>query len=289
MAQEDLLNKKTLYTLTGASVACWGAVGIFNDIFHNSPPFSPTLLVLVIALVTSIGAGLSDSKKKKDFSLYLAVLFNTIMITTSALGIHGINQSGDSGKSDKETLLTKLTKSSIIPFIDKYPWLPPAKLVNEIVVKEEKIDSLKTQNVVLDDHVVVLKNYVSTSRQEKPVNKMMDVRSPRDKALEQEKQGYDAVARNDFKTAMQNFKNAEELYPMLDNNFEIYSYLKKNEKNFETNADELKKNINTKYTQKAPVKLDSEKDKTGIKVDKKTDIKKKEEPKLENKPKKKAP
>ena len=285
MPQEDFLNKKTLYTLTGASVACWGAVGIFNDIFHNSPPCSPTLLVLVIALVTSFGAAFSDSKKKKDFSLYLAALFNTILITTSALGIHGYNQSVDSSKLERKD---SVKTSSLIPFIDKYPWLPPSKLVNEIVVKDEKLDSIKIQNDILDTHVVVLLSYVSTSRNDKVVKKLND-NDPLNKALEQEKQGFDALNRNDFKTAMLNFKKAEEFYPTLHNNYEIYTYLKKNEKNFESSGDILKKTIDTKYGWKSPVKLDSVKVNTDIKSDTKTVKKKKEELKMENNPKKKTP
>lgn len=92
MPEQDLLNKKTIYSLTTASAICYAAVGIFNDIYNNTPPFKPVVLVLALAMLVSIGAALKI-KAKKDINLFLAVLMNTILITTSALGFHGYKQS----------------------------------------------------------------------------------------------------------------------------------------------------------------------------------------------------
>ena len=278
MPQEELLNKKTIYTLGAASALCWGAASIFNNIFQNSPPFSPTLLVLILAMAVSIGAA-KGQKKWREYSFYLTVLFNTILITISALGIHGLNQSVDSGKTEKKD---SVNTSSLIPFIDRYPWLPPAKLVEEIAVKEEKIENITLQNEILDTHVAILNKNISTLQKEQVDTKKQNDRI--NQAIEQQKIGYDALARNDFKTAMLSFKKAEELYPALQNNFEIYTYLKKNEKNFQTNPDELKKTVNTKYP-KVTIKPDITKEKTDTKEDIKTDNIRKEEMKKEIRPK----
>ncbi len=262
MPQQELLNKKSVYTLTSTSAVCYGSVALFNDLYDNAPPFSPILLVLVIALVVSFGAVLFNSRSKKDFTLYITALFNTILITTSALGLHGGKQNvTDNVQEKKDTVI----KSSFLSSFDKYPWLPPLTLVKDIADKEDTIKAKEHTIEAKEDALRLERAYYKVlsqndSNRTKNLKYFRDSVESNPSLLKKHKEdaeilykrAYEHLEKNNFREAMDNFRKTEKAYPTYGNAFEIFNYLRKNQDKFKTQPDELKNFIIKNYSWKAP-------------------------------------
>ena len=131
----DFYTAKSLYTLAGGAAATWIITNFYSKIFPYEPVPS-ILIALIIAQTISIVGYVTLSKVKKNASGYFIAVINGFLIASSALGFNTANSSVDETAGDKKT---GTQQGSLITFMDKTSWLPPARLVQEV---RQKSDSL---------------------------------------------------------------------------------------------------------------------------------------------------
>lgn len=118
----ELFNKKTLFSLGGASLGVWLFTTVIGSVF-NFDTSNYKWLGLIVALVLSFGGAFSVVKW--NFQQYVIVFFNGLLIYVTACGIDSINHSKDSVKTNQ-------IKSSIIPFTSDKIWWEPKEMTNKI-------------------------------------------------------------------------------------------------------------------------------------------------------------
>jgi hypothetical protein len=244
MEDKDYLSAKTIFSLSGSSAACVMLVGLLEKANLH---INQVVVVMIFATIISFIALFSDKKKRKTAKIYLVAFINAMLITSTSLGVNTANNYFP----DKEDAKTEeVKKSSLIPFLGNEIWLPPAKLKDEIKIKSDSLSEAK-----IDFDIIASKDTNQTkliAELKTSSNTDLVFSSRLKEAKELEKKAYDDFYKGDFKSSMIKFKRVDEIYPTYHSAFEIYSYLKKNENNFESKKDEIKKTVDNKWKDPNP-------------------------------------
>jgi len=128
-APSELYNKKTLFSLGGASLAVWLFTTVIGNVFgiHVS---DYKWIGLVVALFLSFAG--ARNFWKLNVQLSIVAFFNGLLIYVTACGIDAINHSS--------TPLKKQTaEASILPFSQSKIWWAPVELTDSIAGLEKQV------------------------------------------------------------------------------------------------------------------------------------------------------
>lgn len=227
MNGQHFITEKTIFSITGISLACWIIANVIHIIFPHLTTDYAALIVLILALLMSFAAIFESKKRKKTFKLYLAALINSLLITLTSIGVNNVNSYAGSDNGQKKS--EGVNKSSLIPFFDDDIWLPPAKLVNEIKQKTDSIDKVNDYVTVLTDKDNSQNRYIVSLKNRPVLRSITDSLSRvSDSFL---KKGNEAQNKNNINEALENYKKAYDTDPGNNAAFEKYKNLKLN-KNF---------------------------------------------------------
>lgn len=245
MEDKDYLSSKTIFSLSGSSAACVMLVGLLEKANLH---FNQVLVVMLFALIISVVALFTDKNKKRTAKIYLVAFINAMLITSTSLGVNTANNYFPNNDVEKKE---EIHNASLIPLLGNEIWLPPAKLQNEIKIKNDSLVDVRIDLNLVSNKDSNQTKFIAVLKDS--IKKKPEVLSQRlNLAKDLEKKAFDDLNKGDYKSSMTKFKAIDSIYPTYRSAFEIYSYLKKNEKNFESKKDEIHKTINSKWKNPNP-------------------------------------
>ena len=145
----DLYNKKTLFTLSGASVGVWLFTTVIGSAFNFDISNYKWIGLFVAMFLSFTGA---YSIGKFNFQQYTIIFFNGLLIYVTASGIDSINHSTISEGE-------KSLKASIIPYVQPKIWWAPKELTDSIFVMNQR---LKQQERLLAEYKIEIADVVDS-------------------------------------------------------------------------------------------------------------------------------
>jgi hypothetical protein len=146
----ELYNKKTLFSLGGASLGVWLFTTVIGNVF-NFDTSNYKWIGFVVALFLSFTGGYSIGKL--NFQKYTIIFFNGLLIYVTACGIDSINHSTVS--KDKN----RINKSAIIPYTESKIWWASIELTDSI---KDLREIVKLQNREILQKEVRIKSIIDS-------------------------------------------------------------------------------------------------------------------------------
>ena len=139
LSNKELYNSKTLFTLSGASMAVWLVTSVIASVININIDGIKWLGLAVSLFLAYLGV--YNSYSKINVNLGTVAFFNGLLIFVTASGIDSINH-GIAVKSNHQ-----IEQLGIIPYTSNLSWWEPIELSN-------KVDSLQNQNEILNEQLV---------------------------------------------------------------------------------------------------------------------------------------
>jgi hypothetical protein len=137
----ELYNKKTLFSLGGASLGVWLFTTVIGNVF-NFDVSNYKWVGLIVAIFLSFVGGFSIGKL--NFQQYTIIFFNGLLIYVTACGIDSINHSGLPRNKNQ------IKTASIIPFTGEKIWWAPKELTDSII-RLEKTIKLQNKQILISE------------------------------------------------------------------------------------------------------------------------------------------
>lgn len=145
LSTSELYDTKTLFTLSGASMAVWIFTAVLANILKIEVQNIKWVGLLVALFLAYAGA--FNLNQKFNINLIIVAFFNGLLIYITASGIDSINHSADLHVKPKKEKI-----ASIIPLTDKAIWWEPKELkdsikfLNDIIlIKDSEIIKLNKE------------------------------------------------------------------------------------------------------------------------------------------------
>ena len=134
---ENLYDKKTFFTLSGASFGVWILTLVLDSVFGLQGDHYRWIGLLASLLISFIGI---SQVGKYTLSMCTVAFFNGLLIFVSAAGIDSVNASFNTGEPVQE--------ASLIPFTEGKQWFTPKTVENKLIAYENII---KSSQIKLDE------------------------------------------------------------------------------------------------------------------------------------------
>lgn len=209
-SSNELYDAKTLYTLSGASMAVWLFTTVFSNIFNVEIANIRWVGLIVALFLAYLGA--FNLKEKMNINIGTVAFFNGLLIFVTASGIDSINHGMQIDKESKN-----IEKMALIPFTSKNIWWKPSEMEDSILslqaiikLKEEKLISY--QNRI--DLLLAELNEVNANLNRLESQKKADIESSEKKTVRREKKipsKISSVSLNNQKIAPEKVENIHKI------------------------------------------------------------------------------